>query len=142
MNERVNDKINEVEKNIDFLSEIIPESLENYLADREKRMACERVSEIIIEAVTDISFLVFKEELIKDKNLVVPKSDSDVFEILARRKIISQILSRKLIEAKGMRNHLAHEYEDIDDKIVFNAISNELPNDTREFIKEVLKYYS
>ena len=36
-----------------------------------------------------------------------------------------------------MRNIIAHEYGKIDDKIVFEAITEELERDVKEFIKKV-----
>ena len=38
---------------------------------------------------------------------------------------------------EGMKNIIAHQYGDIDDKIVFDSIKNKLEKDVNSFIKEV-----
>ena len=64
-------------------------------------------------------------------------SEKNVKIILAGNKIISPELASKLSDAKGMRNIITHEYGEIDDKIVFEALSNEIIRDAREFIEDV-----
>ena len=48
-------------------------------------------------------------------------------------------MKEKLKEAKGMRNILAHQYGKVDDKIIFDSITNELKKDVKNFIKAVIK---
>ncbi len=59
--------------------------------------------------------------------------------IFSENKIISPKLSEKLQNAKRMRNILAHEYGEVDDEIVFNALTEELEKDAIEFIKNIKK---
>lgn len=134
MNKRINDKIEELEKYLSELEEFIPQSFEDYANDAKSKAACERYAEKIIEAIVNIAFLI-----IKLKGFKMPEEDKQAFDILSDNKIIPEDLSDKLKEAKGMRNILAHEYGEVDDKIVFNAISNELIKDAKEFIKEIEK---
>jgi uncharacterized protein YutE (UPF0331/DUF86 family) len=54
MNERINDKIEEIEKYLGELLEIIPSSLVGYGQDFKAKAACERYAERIIEAVVDL----------------------------------------------------------------------------------------
>jgi len=126
---RINEKIAELEKYLGELSEIIPERFEDYAPDFKTKAACERYSEKIIEAVIDLAFLV-----IKSKGLKIPEEDKKVFDILADDGVITEELAAKLKEAKGMRNILAHEYGKVDDKIIFDAITNELKKDANDFI--------
>ncbi|MCH7723429.1 MAG: aminotransferase class I/II-fold pyridoxal phosphate-dependent enzyme [Bacteroidetes bacterium] len=46
-------------------------------------------------------------------------------------------LEEKLKEAKGMRNIIAHEYGKIDDVLVFEAVTEELIPDVKEFLNSV-----
>ena len=80
---------------------------------------------------TQRSFL----RLIKEKKLKIPEDDESSFDILKDEKIISDALAKKLIDAKSMRNIIAHEYGKIDDEMVFHAVSEELIPDVLEFIK-------
>ena len=132
---RLNEKIQEIEKYLQELSEIIPTNFEEYKHEFKIRAACERYFERIIESVTDLAFLVIKEY-----NLKIPEEDKQSFDVLNEGKIISDRLKEKLREAKGMRNILAHEYGKVDDEIVFDSIKEELILDVEEFIKQIKKF--
>ena len=126
---RINDKINEVYKYLEQLGSIVPSSFEEYKSGIEKKAACERYVEKVVEAVTDLAFLV-----IKNKKFRIPEDDIDSFNILLENKIIDNDLAAKLKNAKGMRNIISHQYGKIDDEIVFDAIKEELYKDVRKFI--------
>lgn len=133
---RVRDKINEINKFLDEFKDIIPNKLEEYKSNIEKKAACERYVEKIIEAETDLAFLI-----IKDKKFKIPEDDVDAFNILLENKIIDISLATKLKKAKGMKNMISHQYGEVDDEVVFESIKNELEKDVREFIKNVKKRY-
>jgi len=130
MNERISDKIEEIEGYLEELLDIAPDNFVEYKTNLEKKAACERYFEKAIEAVVDLAFLVIKE-----KKLKIPENDKEALDILAKNNLIPKILAARLKEAKGMRNVLAHEYGKVDDKLVFDSIKEELENDVREFIK-------
>jgi uncharacterized protein YutE (UPF0331/DUF86 family) len=134
MNKRIKDKAEELENYLSELEEFTPSSFEDYINDAKTKVACERYAEKIIEAIVDLAFLAIKE-----KKLKMPEDDKQAFSILAGSNIISVELASKLKDAKGMRNILAHEYGEVDNEIIFEAISQELIKDAREFIKEVEK---
>ena len=134
MNDRVHDKINEIEEYLEELYSIVPSKFEVYRRDFKSKAACERFVEKIIEAVTDLGFLV-----IKSKCFDMPESDLHIFEILLQKNIISDSLSKKLRNAKSMRNIIAHEYGKVDDEIVFQSITEELKNDINEFLDVIKK---
>ena len=134
MSERIGDKIIEIEKYLEELYEIIPKSFEDYKMSLEKRAACERYFEKIIEAVIGLCFI-----FIREKNFKMPEDEEKVFDILEQNQIISKELTEKLKEIKGMRNFIIHQYEKIDDELVFEAITEALEKDVNEFIKSVEK---
>ena len=96
------------------------------------KAACERYVEKIIEAAVDLSFLI-----IKQKNFRIPQDDIDAFNILLSERVIDKDLAARLRDAKGMRNIIAHQYGEIDDKIVFYSLKEKLEKDVREFIKKI-----
>ena len=116
------------------LKSIIPSSFEEYKSSIEKKAACERYVEKIIEAATDLAFLI-----IKNKKLRIPEDDIDAFNILLENKIIDDDLAAKLKNAKGMKNIISHQYGKIDDEIVFDAITEELERDIKKFVEVVEK---
>lgn len=131
---RINDKIKGVENYLSELLEIMPRDFQEY-KDIKTKAACERYFELIIGGIVDLSFLVIKE-----KGLKIPEEDKQAFEILADENIITEQLSEKLKEAKGMRNLIAHEYGGIDDELVFESITQELEKDVSEFIELIKKF--
>ncbi|MEK6920345.1 MAG: DUF86 domain-containing protein, partial [Nanoarchaeota archaeon] len=114
------------------LGSFMPSSFEEYQQNIEKRAACERYFEKIIEAVIDVAFL-----LIKEKKLRIPEEDKETFDILVEEEIISTKLATRLKDAKGMRNILSHQYSHIDDEVVFEAITEELEKDVKEFLESI-----
>ncbi len=133
---RIGDKTNEVKKYIEELYDIIPDKFEKYKANNMAKAACERYFEKIIEAITDLAFMI-----IAKKKFEIPEDDIDAFRILLEHKIIEEDLYKKLRDAKGMRNILAHEYGKIDDNIVFKAIKTELKKDIKEFLDNIKKLH-
>lgn len=131
---RITDKINEINGFLEELKSIIPSSLEEYKSNIEKKAACERYVEKIVEAMTDLAFLI-----IKNKKLKIPEDDIDAFNILLENNIIGSDLASKLKNAKGMRNIINHQYGKIDDEIVFEAITEELDKDMAKFVEIVEK---
>ena len=131
---RINDKIKKLKKYLIELEEIIPDNFKNYKNNNEKIAATERYFEKIIETMLDIAFLI-----IKRKKYTIPEDDFNAFEILYENKIIDEKLLKKLKEAKGMRNFIIHQYEKIDNEIVFEAIKYNLFNDSNSFIKQILQ---
>jgi len=129
---RIEDKINEINGFLEELKEIIPSNFEEYKSSIEKKAACERYVEKIVEAATDLAFLT-----IKNRKLKIPEDDIDAFNILLENKIIDENLASKLKNAKGMRNVISHQYGKIDDKIVFEAITEELDKDVKNFIEQI-----
>ena len=129
---RVKDKIAEIETFLDELKGFMPDDFKDYKSDTVIKAACERYVEKIIEAAVDLSFLI-----IKQKNFRIPQDDIDAFNILLSEKVIDKDLAARLRDAKGMRNIIAHQYGEIDDKIVFYSLKEKLEKDVREFIKKI-----
>lgn len=132
---RIDDKIKEVELYLCQLNEVIPVSLEKYAGHFKIKLMCERLFEKIVETLVDLAYLIINENKFKS-----PENDEQAFYIMGDNKIISNELAEKLRGAKGMRNIIAHEYGKVDDELVYEAVSNELINDTQEFIKSILKF--
>ena len=112
----------------------MPSNFEEYEEDFKVRAICERYVEKIVEAIIDLAFIIAGEKTIKS-----PNDEKEIFDILEKENIISKDLSQKLKEAKGMRNIIAHQYGDIDNEIVFQAVTEELIPDAKAFLEEIKK---
>ena len=126
---KIKDKVSGVHVYLEELSKIVPSEFDGYKSNNLVKAACERYFEKIVEAITDIAFMI-----IVKRKLRVPEDDIDAFKILLEHKIIDAELYNKLKHAKGMRNILTHQYGTINDEIVFGAIKEEIGKDVREFI--------
>ena len=135
MSGKIKDKINEIQKYLEELGSFSPIDFGEYEQNVEKKAACERYFEKIIEAVVDLTFL-----LLKNKNLKIPEEDKEAFNVLVKEKIISVELAERLKDAKGMRNILAHEYGIVDDTIVFESITEGLEKDVRLLLERIEEY--
>lgn len=129
MNDRIQDKLAQIEQFLEELYQLIPETFDQYCNDFKSKAACERYVEKIIEAVVDTAHLVIRE-----KKLRIPEDDQSAFLILQEAGIIPPESSIELQKAKGMRNFLAHEYGEVDDTVVYHALREQLENDVRLFI--------
>lgn len=136
MNNRIQEKIDEIEQFLEELENSLPEDFEEYKTDYKLRAIGERYFEKIIGGIVDLAFLIIKE-----KDLKQPEEDKQAFDILANEGIIKNSLADKLKDAKGMRNILAHEYGRIDDELVFHSLVEELIPDVQEFIKLINKIF-
>jgi uncharacterized protein YutE (UPF0331/DUF86 family) len=136
MEERINEKLKEIEVYLEEIESWLPEDIEEYKVDSKIRRACERNFEVISEYVVDIALYI-----IKIKKLRTPNDDESTFEILAENKIISEELCKKMIEARGMRNFIAHKYGEIDDARVFYALKEQFNKDISNFIKFIKEIF-
>ena len=127
---KINDKVSEIQNYLDELMEIVPDTLEEYKSNKIVKAACERYFEKAIEAVTDLAFMI-----IRLKKLRIPEDDIDSFRILEENGIIDKNLHSCLKDAKGMRNFIAHQYGQIDDSLVYAAITEELEEDVKKFLE-------
>src|SRR3989338_8973194 len=117
MEERLNDKIREIEKYLEELEQVKLPDYERYETDFKTRALYERYFERIMEALTDLAFLFIMQQSIKP-----PEKENEVFDVLLKNKIISEDLCKKLKDARGMRNIISHEYGEVDNKLVFESI--------------------
>ena len=121
---RIDDKIQDIERYLVELHSFLPNEYELYKEDTKIKAASERYFEKIVEAVIDVAFLV-----IRNKNLKLPEDDKQALDILAQAKIISEELAGKLKDA--------HQYDTIDDEIVFNTLREELEKDVEAFLRTI-----
>ena len=134
MSKRIEDKIKEIKAYLEQLFKIKPNTFKEYKKDFKTKAACERYFEKIAEAVVDLATLAIKE-----KGLPAPEEDYEAFKTLEKEKIIDLNLAEKLKDMKGMRNIIAHRYGDLDDELMYLAISKEIENDVKLFLKIINK---
>jgi len=135
MNTRIEEKAKQIEEYCSELEQIAPHDFDEYERNFEKRAACERYFEKIVEAIVDAAYL-----YIKIIRLPLPEDDKEAFATLSKAGVISKRLEDRLKDAKGMRNILAHEYGSVDDSLVFHALTDEILEDAHEFVACIRKH--
>jgi len=78
--------------------------------------------------------------IISDAGWDMPGTQADIFEDLAKKKVISPQLSKKMIQMAGFRNRIVHEYEKIDLKIV-HKVWQKNSKDLDAFCRAVVKKF-
>jgi len=115
--ELVRRKLNKLIQYLKEISGIIDYTFQDYLDNYFIKRTTERLLQLIVEVATDIN-----GHIAIDAGNRPPKNYFESFIILAELEVIDRELAKKLAPSAGMRNRLVHEYEEIDDKIVYENI--------------------
>jgi uncharacterized protein YutE (UPF0331/DUF86 family) len=126
-------RLDEMDGYLAELRTVAPARLAEYKTV-EKRRACERLLQILAEAVVDVCAL-----LVSGLRLGLPGEEDDLFQKLQARGVLSAEMTATVRRMKGLRNLLVHEYGRIDDAIVFETITHRL-GDFERFKREVLDF--
>ena len=121
MNQRIREKIYEVNTYLEELRTIIPDSYKEYKESIAVKRGCERLLQIIIECIIDILFLTAKTF-----KLSIPYDESNLIDELKSKNIIKSQSVTLLKNMKGFRNILVHRYGKINDELVFEYLQNKL----------------
>jgi uncharacterized protein YutE (UPF0331/DUF86 family) len=122
--EKVLSKLAEMEGYVTELNDIRPVNFREYKG--EKKRACERLLQIAIEACLDVCNV-----LVAELRLGLPSSEEDVLERLKNKKVISDVMFKRLRGMRAFRNILVHRYGTIEDKKVFSHLKNNLRDFSR-----------
>ena len=131
--DKILSNIDELRIYLDELGKIMPADFDEYTHSIEKKRACERLLQISIETLIDISNII-----ISGLKLGIPSDEDIVIEKLRAKKIISEEMSKIFKKMKGFRNLLVHKYGEVDDEMVFESLSD--IDDFERFIKEIMVF--
>ncbi len=119
--EIIRKRLNKLDEYVAILKSSQRYSYEEFMADPERYGSTERFLHLAIEAITDMG-----NHVIADLELGVVNSYSDIPALIARKGYLSRSLEEKWIRMIGFRNTLVHEYIDIDRKIVYDVLQNNI----------------
>jgi uncharacterized protein YutE (UPF0331/DUF86 family) len=108
-------------------------SLKTYLSKSEYETLAERYLERIIGRMIDINY-----HILSEKENEIPTDFYNSFIKLGRKKYLPSKLADNMANSAGLRNRLAHEYDEIDPKKVFGAIESCL-KDVPKYLKNIVK---
>lgn len=119
---RLLDRVEYIEDAVTVLSSKQALAPEEYRSDREQRAIVEREFQTAIEACIDIAGIV-----IAALDEPMPETNADRFVRLTEFDILTEDTGRRMRDAAGFRNVLAHQYGDeIDHDLVFRHLQTEL----------------
>jgi uncharacterized protein YutE (UPF0331/DUF86 family) len=104
---------------------------ERLTTDLLQRRFVEHTLQIAIQASLDVAF-----HIVSDDRLGEPRTNRDVFTLLARANWIDATLLDSLFRMVGFRNVLVHGYDDVDLGVVRDVLANRL-GDLEAFVAAV-----
>jgi uncharacterized protein YutE (UPF0331/DUF86 family) len=122
--------INNDLKSLKVLSKL---SLKTYLSKTEYEALAERYLERIIGRMIDINYHILSE--IENE---IPTDFYNSFIALGKKKYLPVKLAGIMANSAGLRNRLAHEYDEIDSKKVYEAMADCL-RDVPKYLKDIVK---
>lgn len=131
--ERIYIKLDEIDQYLQEIEEIMPSSSEEYSPNLMRTRALERLIQITIEAVMDVSAM-----LVKEMRLGLPYREEDFLDKISGT-VLNPDLVMKLRKMRGFRNILVHGYSQIDDKRVYEILNSDL-EDVIEFREAVVDF--
>ena len=121
-------KISLLQRNLSYLKTIASISLDEFLGNFEKQLACRYTIQESVQICIDIAF-----HLCIVNKFGEPTNYKDSFKILSQNQILSDQLSIKMQNWVGVRNLVSHIYEEVDDSRIYSFIIEDL-HDFDEFI--------
>ncbi|MDZ8109069.1 MAG: DUF86 domain-containing protein [Nostoc sp. DedQUE12a] len=107
-----------ITKYYNTLEEFRSISLDEFLADFRQQLVVERLLQLITQAAIDIN-----EHILSKLSPGNSVTNFEAFIELSKYEVIAPELAKQLAPSAGLRNRLVHEYDDIDPKQVFMAIT-------------------
>lgn len=125
-----------LEKKLAFIETCLRElrSLANADAierDVKERRFVEHTLQIGVQAVQDVA-----SHVVSDERLGEPRTNQELFSLLAESGWLSQDLASKMRAAVGFRNVLVHGYTAVDVHIIRDVVENRL-GDFESFVQEI-----
>lgn len=127
-------KLAYLHKNVDLLEPYKSMNITTLTTGPGNLLIVERLLQTAIESVIDSSRLIVALE-----DLRKSKDERDALVILEERGILPEDLGRRLLQAKGFRNILVHEYVDINPERMLENLQTGLA-DLRAFTVSIAKW--
>lgn len=110
-------KLNHLKNYYEELKDFETVSFHQYIGDKVRRRAIERLLQLIVEVACDLNSFVLS------KRGDVPDSYHDSFIRMGDAGIIGKDVALKLARTTGLRNRIIHEYGEYKDEVVYKNIA-------------------
>lgn len=136
--DRITEQLQLLKKYISLLESIAEKSPDEFFEDDILKGAAQRYLQLAIESCLNIGNRIISL-LQVENDIKSPNTYSDIFVILAELNVLPRDFTDKLIPMARFRNRLVHVYWEIDDRMVWDILHNNL-SDIKDFIAYVKKY--
>jgi uncharacterized protein YutE (UPF0331/DUF86 family) len=99
--------------------------------DVKEQRFVEHTLQVAIQAALDVA-----SHVVSDERLGEPRTNRDLFVLLARRGLLPAELADQLSRMAGFRNVLVHGYQDVDLAVVKDVLVNRL-DDLLAFVRAI-----
>lgn len=99
--------------------------------DVKEQRFVEHTLQVAIQAALDVA-----SHVVSDERLGEPRTNRDLFALLARRGLVHAELADRLSRMAGFRNILVHGYQDVDLAVVRDILANRL-DDLLVFVRTI-----
>jgi len=127
-------KIKFINKDLSSLMPFSQMPLEEYLAKGEYEVLAERYLERIIGRMIDINY-----HILSEAENQMPDDYFNSFIDMGKKNYLPMGLAESLKNSAGLRNRLAHEYDEIDEKKILKAIKMCL-KEVPEYLKYIIDF--
>lgn len=134
MNNALIEKLIKLEVYLAELIELKPNSYQKYLSNKTERYAIERLTQLVIDLALDINNIIIKD----NGGYPAPDYYSSFIELI-ELKVLEQSFAEEIAASTGLRNRLVHEYEKINNRIVYDSITKTAQY-YRQYIRLIKKY--
>ena len=117
----VNRKLQKLTGYLEELEMMDEITFEDYLSNFRHRRTVERLIQLIVDIAVDIN-----THAVVDAGSPPPADAYSSFLEVAKIGLLPQAFAKKLAPSTGERNIIVHDYESVDDKIVYESISEAL----------------
>jgi uncharacterized protein YutE (UPF0331/DUF86 family) len=127
-------KLAAITRDLSDLERVRDLSLAEYRDDRFRKKAAERLLQEAIEAAVDANL-----HVLRAAGHAAPSDYFGSFVAVGRAGILSAELAEALAPSAGLRNRLVHEYDEIDDRKVLEAVGSAI-RDLGAYVEAVEAY--
>ena len=103
---------------LDHLRELHARGRDAYLVSRTEQAVAERLLERIVTRMIDVNY-----HLLTNLGYAPPSDYHASFERLGVAGVLDVAFASRVARAAGLRNRLVHDYDDLDQRLVFDAVS-------------------
>ncbi len=132
----INRKIKLIHEELAKLEQLSDYTLKQVQDDFIKMYSIERALEKIIMRAIDINQHIIAESA---KGYETIRGYEDTFHLLAGLGVYSEEFAKKIAPSAGLRNRLVHEYDDTHDDIIYDSVSDAIPQ-YAEYCNYILLY--